>query len=124
MIYNCAYRQAIYESGYTYYKRIIGHGLDNDARVVSAGFVLVRPGGNAWDVVARVGELNRVGPEPDHSVAPLPQDLASLDIRYSFMSKLGTFDVGAGYERREIMATGAESSDTRGFLQWRYDWGR
>ena len=99
MRYNCAYRQAIYDSGYTYYKRVIGHGLDNDARVVSAGFVIVLPEGNTWDVVARVGELNRVGPEFDHSVAPLPQDLASLDIRYAFHSKVGTFDIGAGYGR-------------------------
>ena len=31
---------------------------------------------------------------------------------------------GAGFERREIVATGEETSDTRGFLSWRYDWGR
>ena len=32
--------------------------------------------------------------------------------------------VGAGFERREDVATGEETSDTRGFLSWRYDWGR
>ncbi len=122
--YNCAYYQAIYQSGYTYYGRIIGHGLDNDARVVSAGIVAVLPEGGAWDVVARAGELNRVGVDPDHSVAPQPQDLLSIDIRYAFPTRLGTFELGAGFERREIKATGAETSDTRGFLQWRHDWGR
>ena len=116
--YGCAYRNSLYPSGYTYYGRIIGHGLDNDARVVSAGFIVVNPDGNAWNVVARLGEINRVGPDANHSVAPLPQDLASIDVQYSFPSRLGTFDLGAGYERREELASGIETSDTRGFLRW------
>ena len=49
--YNCAYRQAIYASGYTYHGRIVGHGLDNDARVVSAGLVVVGESGNSWEFV-------------------------------------------------------------------------
>ena len=67
--YNCAYRHHIYESGYTYNKRIIGHGLDNDARVVSAGVVVVTEAGNSWEVLGRFGDLNRVGNDADHSVA-------------------------------------------------------
>jgi len=118
VLYGCGYRQSIYESGYTYYGRIIGHGLDNDGRVVSAGIVVVNPEGNTWNVVTRLGEVNRVGPDPNHSVAPLPQDLASIDIQYTFLSKIGTFDIGAGFERREEIASGIETSDTRGFIRW------
>ncbi|MDH4073426.1 MAG: capsule assembly Wzi family protein [Gammaproteobacteria bacterium] len=117
--YGCAYRNTnLYPAGYTYYRRIIGHGLDNDALVYSAGFIVVNADGNAWNVLARLGELNRVGPDANHSVAPLPQDLASIDIQYSFPSRIGTFDLGAGYERREELASGIETSDTRGFLRW------
>ncbi len=118
VLYGCAYRQGIYQSGYTYYGRIIGHGLDNDARVVSAGVVVVSADGRAWQAVGRIGELNRVGSDPNHSVAVNPEDLASIDLQYSFPSKIGTFDIGAGYERREELASGIESSDTRGFLRW------
>ena len=118
VLYGCAYRQGIYQSGYTYYGRVIGHGLDNDARVVSAGAVVVGADGRSWQVVGRIGELNRVGSDPNHSVAVNPEDLASIDLQYSFPSKIGTFDIGAGYERREELASGIESSDTRGFLRW------
>jgi hypothetical protein len=123
--FNGAYRHGIYQSGYNYYRRIIGHGLDNDAYVYSAGFVVVNDTGNAWQVVGRVGDLNRGGgTDEQHSVSTEPADLASIDIQYSFLTRFGTFDIGAGFERREVVATGEETSDTRGFLSWRYDWGR
>ncbi len=69
VLYNCAYRNGIYQSGYNYYGRIVGHGLDNDARVVSAGVVVVSSEGNSWQVLGRFGDLNRVGDDPQHSVA-------------------------------------------------------
>jgi hypothetical protein len=90
--YNCGYRQSIYESGYTYYGRIIGHGLDNDALVYSAGLVIVSSEGNTWQFLGRTGELNRVGADPDHSVAVVPQDLVSFDVQHSRSTKIGRFD--------------------------------
>jgi len=116
--FDCAYRQGIYQSGYTYEGRIIGHGLDNDARVVSAGVVIVGGEGNTWHVLGRTGDLNRVGDDPDHSVAVTPQELLSLDIQHSRSTKIGRFDVGLGYERREDVATAASSSDTRAYVRW------
>jgi hypothetical protein len=118
VLYGCGYRSGIYESGYTYYGRIIGHGLDNDGRVVSAGVVVVNNEGNSWLVLGRIGEVNRVGADVDHSVAVIPQELASIDLQYSFLSKIGTFDIGAGFERREEIVSGIETSDTRGFVRW------
>ncbi len=117
VLYGCAYRQRIYRS-YTYEGRIIGHGLDNDALVYSVGAVVVSEAGNSWQVLGRFGDLNRVGSDPDHSVALVPQELASLDIKYSRNSRIGRFDIGVGFERREILATSANKNDTRGFLQW------
>ena len=116
--FGCGYRHIRYRSGYTYYKRIIGHGLDNDAKVVSAGAVVTTRTGNSWHILGRIGELNRVGADPRHSVAIEPQDLASIDLQYTFLTKVGTFDIGAGFERREEMASGIETSDTRGFIRW------
>ena len=116
--FNCAYRQAIYASGYTYEGRIIGHGLDNDSRVVSAGLVIVTDAGNSWHVQGRVGDLNRVGDDANHSVAVVPQELTSIDIQHSRASRIGRFDLGIGYERREELATAASSSDVRAYLRW------
>ncbi len=116
--YDCGYRQQIYASGYTYYGRIIGHGLDNDGRVVSAGVVAVSAAGNTWQVLARIGDVNRVGTDVGHSVAVEPQDIASLDIQHRRETALGRFDLGIGFERREDVATGVNSRATRGFLRW------
>jgi hypothetical protein len=117
--YNCGYRQAIYKSGYTYYGRIIGHGLDNDGRVVSIGFVGVTPAGNAWHVLGRFGDLNRVGSDVNHTIAVDPEELASIDIQHSRTTSIGRFDIGVGYERREVVATGDSTDDTRAYLRWK-----
>jgi len=118
VLYGCGYRHTIYNSGYTYYGRIIGHSLDNDALVISSGVVVVSAEGNTWQVLGRFGDLNRVGPELQHSVAQVPTEMASIDIQHTRMTKIGRFDIGLGFERREDMATGANTRDARGFLQW------
>ena len=118
VLYGCGYRQRIYQSGYTYYGRIIGHGLDNDALVYSAGVVVVNAEGNTWQFLGRMGELNRVGVDSDHSVAVVPQDLASFDIQHTRNTKIGRFDIGVGYEQREIKLTGNSTDDTRAFISW------
>lgn len=118
VLYNCGYRQSIYQSGYTYRGRVIGHGLDRDAMVTSAGVVVVSEAGNTWQVIGRIGELNRVGAEPDHTVSPFPADMASIDVEHIRATRLGRIKLGFGFERREDLASGASSSDTRAFLQW------
>jgi len=118
VLYGCGYRHTIYNSGYTYYGRIIGHSLDNDALVISSGVVVVSAEGNTWQVLGRFGDLNRVGPELQHSVAQVPTEMVSIDIQHTRMTKIGRFDIGLGFERREDMATGANTRDARGFLQW------
>ena len=118
VLYGCGYRNGIYESGYNYRGRIIGHGLDNDALVYSAGVVVVSAEGNSWQVLGRFGDLNRVGADPQHSVAQFPTEMASIDIQHTRTTKIGQFNIGLGFERREDMATGANTRDGRGFLQW------
>jgi hypothetical protein len=117
-LWNCAYRQIIYRSGYTYRGRIIGHGLDNDARVYSAGGVFVHESGSSWQVLGRYGDLNRVGPDARHTVAVEPTEIVSIDIQHNRVTRIGNFSIGLGFEKLEVLATGADSSDFRGFLQW------
>ncbi len=124
VIYNCAYRNSIYRSGYNYHGRIVGHGLDNDARVVSAGLIVVTEAGNLWQVLGRIGELNRRGDDAQHSVASVAQDLASLDIQHTRETRIGRFEAGLGFERREVTGTGIHSRETRAFLRWVGRWPR
>ena len=60
-IWNCAYNHGIYETGYRYHGRVVGHGLDNDSQVVSTGFVLVSQKDTQWHALIRAGDLNRGG---------------------------------------------------------------
>jgi len=116
--YNCAYNNGIYQSGYRYRGRIIGHGLDNDARVVSAGIVVAEQDGSTWQVLARSGDLNRDGGFGNNTVAPVAQKLASLDLEYNRMTKFGQFQVGLGYERIEDVASSTKDGTARAFLRW------
>jgi hypothetical protein len=119
-IFNCGYRQAIYASGYTYRGRIIGHGADNDARLVSAGWVMVDDSDTQWRALFRYGDLNRGGGiDSVHTLTPTPQEIASLDISHSRVFDFGVVDLGVGHEKINDSASGDTLSETRFYLQWR-----
>ena len=119
-IFNCAYNHSIYQTGYRYRDRSIGHGADNDARVVSAGLSLVDASETEWHVLLRYGKLNRGGPPDDtNTLTPAPQDTVSIDVTHGRLFLFGRVDFGIGIEVIDDAATGASSEDFRGFLQWR-----
>lgn len=111
--FNCAYNHGIYQTGYRYRGRAVGHGADNDARLLSVGLMLIGEAGTRWNVLARYGELNRGGaPDARHSLTPVSEDLASLDVSWTRGFRYGVIELGAGAER-------TADTDFRGYLQWR-----
>ncbi len=119
-IFNCVYNHGIYQTGYRFRSRSIGHGADNDARIISVGIVLVDADDIQWRGLARFGALNRGGPpDPFNTLTSTKQDIASIDLSHSRAFSFGVIDVGAGYEQVDDIATGASSSDGRLYLQWR-----
>lgn len=119
-IFNCAYRQSIYRSGYTYRGRIIGHGADNDARLVSVGWLMVDERDSQWRALFRFGDLNRGGsPDSVHTLTTTPQEIASIDISHSRVFSFGVLDLGIGFEQTDDLASNSSSSDERLYLQWR-----
>lgn len=119
-IYNCAYNHGIYTTGYRYRGRSIGHGADSDAEVMSVGLALVDAENTQWRAIARFGELNRDGAsDPNHTLTPTPQDIASVDLSHSRRFWFGTVDLGAGYEEIDDSVSGATVDDVRFFAQWR-----
>lgn len=113
---DCAYRNSVYPQGYTYRGRMLGHALDNDGRMLSVGALLVRPGGDAWNLLLRRIEPNRLGAVPDtaHAISPSPARVEDLQVGYA----RGRLRVGAGY----VTSAGAsrlEASGWHGFLEWR-----
>ncbi|MGI9237459.1 MAG: capsule assembly Wzi family protein, partial [Woeseiaceae bacterium] len=119
-IFDCAYTNSIYESGYTFRGRIIGHGADSDARLISAGWIMVDGDDNQWRALIRTGDLNRGGsPDARHTLTQTPQDIVSLDVSHSRVFSFGVIDIGAGYEDVDDRASGTSISDGRLYLQWR-----
>lgn len=112
--YDCAYNHGIYQTGYRYRGRAIGHGSDNDSLMLSTGLFLVGPDDSQWQLLARYGELNRGGmPDPRNTLTMTRQDLASLDLMHSRTFQYGVIDVGLGAERLD------SDTDARAFIQWR-----
>lgn len=117
--FNCAYNHTIYRTGYRYRGRVIGHGADNDARLISAGLILVDADETQWRLLSRVGELNRGGAiDTRNTVTSSPQDVFSLDLSYVRRFNYGVVDMGLGLEH--LSSTGVESrNEARVYLQWR-----
>jgi len=117
---NNAYNHSIYRTGLRYRGRVIGHGIDNDSRVISTGLMLVNDEETQWNALFRFGALNRAGvPDERNSLTPTKQDIISLDISHSRVFKYGQIDVGLGFERIDDIASNDSSTETRAFLQWR-----
>lgn len=117
---NCAYNHGIYRTGYRYRTRSIGHGADNDARLVSVGLTAVDEAEREWTAVLRFGELNRIGsPDPRNTVTPTPQDTFSIDVRHSRAFDIGEFSIGVGFEAIDDEASNSSNDDFRAFVQWR-----
>ena len=120
-LWNCAYNHGIYETGYRYHGRVIGHGTDNDSQVVSTGFVLVSQKDTQWHALVRSGDLNRGGPlDIRNSLTPYPVELTSIDLTHSrSLGKMGWLDIGLGYEMTTDGLTDEDHDDARGFITWR-----
>lgn len=118
--FNCAYNHAIYQTGYRYRGRAIGHGTDNDALVGSLGLVLVTENSHQFRALFRSGELNRGGPaDQRNTLTPTPLDLTSLDLSYARPIGKSHVEIGIGYEQLEDPAISGDTNNTRAFVQWR-----
>lgn len=119
-LFNCAYNNAIYQTGYRYRGRSIGHGVDNDARVISVGLVAIDAEQSEWNAVLRFGGLNRGGsPDPANSLTPTREDIVAIDVRHARVFSFGELSLGLGYESIDDEVEGATTDDFRAFLQWR-----
>ena len=118
-LYNCGYNHGIYQTGYRYRGRSIGHGADNDAELVSVGLSLVDAAETEWRLLVRSGTLNADGaPDPANTLTPTPQDIASIDVTHSRAFRFGVIEIGAGYESIDDAASGESSDDGRIYVQW------
>jgi len=120
--FNCAYNHGIYETGYRYRGRVVGHGAENDSLIGTLGMVLVTEYGREFRALLRTGEINRGGPpDPRNTLTATPLNLVSADLSYSMSIGNSRIELGVGYEELEDPAGLVTNDDTRAYLQWRYN---
>jgi len=119
-LFNCAYNHGIYQTGYRYRSRSLGHAADNDSRLISLGAILVDTRDIQWRALIRYGALNRGGaPDVRNSLTPTRQDIVSFDLSHSRVFSSGVIDVGAGFESVDDTTSSVTTSDGRLYIQWR-----
>lgn len=120
VFFNCAYNNSIYQTGYRYRGRTVGHNADNDSRIVSTGITFIDDRDHEWSATVRVGELNRAGaPDLRNTLTETKQDIFSLDVRHSRVFSMGEVTLGLGFESVDDDVGAASDDDFRAFLQWR-----
>ncbi len=118
--FNCAYNHSIYQTGYRYRGRAVGHGADNDTLIMSVGALLVDSAEIQWQGLLRYGELNRGGaPDNRNTLTPTKQTLLSFDLVHSRAFRFGVIELGVGFEQLDDEVSGTSDSSGRGYLQWR-----
>jgi hypothetical protein len=119
-IFDLAYNHPeIYQTGYRYYGRVVGHGADNDARIGSLGVIFTNTDATTWEFLFRTGELNRKREfDERNSLTPTPQDIVSADIRFGTSTRFGRIELGVGYEEIDDAVSGMKKDDSRAFLSW------
>lgn len=117
---NCGYNNGIYQTGYRYKGRSIGHSADNDAEIFSVGGVAVQPDGDVYQGVLRFGDLNRVGAaDAQNTVTATPAEYIEIELSHRKALDIGEFEIGVGLSQFKDVASDQEQNDTRVFVGWR-----
>jgi hypothetical protein len=121
---NLCYNSGIFEEGYRYRKRTIGHTFDNDSSVFSLGGILIDNSSATWTAKLNYGRLNRDDQgqrDPEqirNTVAKEKTNYAEIMFDYTRSTRFGEFRLGAGYDYREIDRTGTTEDNVQVFLEW------
>lgn len=121
--WNCAYNHSVYETGYRYFGRTIGHTADNDSRIGTMGWILVDEDASSWQGQVRYGHLNRGGAlDPANSLTPLREEIVHVELIHNRVTRFGQFGLGISYEAVDSVFTSRSSNEARAFIQWRSDY--
>ena len=116
---NSAYNHFLFQTGYRYNGRSIGHPLDGDGLSFSLGSTLVQSAGHTWNLSLRHMEINRIGsPDSRHTLSATPQELMDIQISHERLFAFGSIYAGIGYSQLDDELTGLKTSEVSGFVRW------
>lgn len=106
--FDYAYNHLIYKDGYRYHGQAIGHSMDNDGIMLSAGALLAQESGSLWNLLARWIHLNRDGGGLN-SVSASGAKLWDLQLDNSREIMGINLDIGAGVTFSEAPEGGGDA---------------
>lgn len=115
-IFNGAYNHDIYQTGYRYYNRSIGHTLDNDGRMASLGALLIGVDDTLWRLQLQFGEFNRDGNRPN-SIAAGAEDFQRIQLGVDLPLTNSRLSIDLGMLRREPVGQDSEDDAFVG-IRW------
>ncbi len=120
--YGCAYNHGIYTDGYRYRGRVIGHSLDTDGAMLSAGALFLTRRGHTWQLLARAAEINR-SDNSRNTLSPKKQEVTTLGISYTHDLSFGYLSIGVEEERSETVTSGFQGDESRAYDRFRWEIG-
>ncbi|MEJ2652866.1 MAG: capsule assembly Wzi family protein [Gammaproteobacteria bacterium] len=111
-LYNYAYHHHIYQSGYTYYGRIIGHSLGGDGRIATLGLLVDTAANKTWELL-----LRRIEPERDVATSPV---IHSVELSHGFTWGDQTINLRLAELRSHT--PGATDFETQADAQWQWSY--
>lgn len=119
--YNTTYNHGIYRSGYRYRDRSLGHGADNDSRIVTLGLLLSDRHARSWQLTGRLAEFNRddSGLNP---FSPRHQEYGSLALRHERPFGEGLITVDVGLHHTRLVAEDSSDTDASLAFMWQRGW--
>ena len=115
----CAYNHTVYQTGYRYRGRVIGHAAEGDGLMFSLGGLFVSEDGNSWHTLARRIVLNR-GNDPRNTLVDEKTEIMNIELSHKRSFKFADLDFGVGYDWIEDKMTGATDNSARGFVRWQW----
>jgi hypothetical protein len=101
--FNCAYEHGIYQTGYRYEDRSIGHGMDGQGTSYSLGSMWMRGQDRTWQLSLRHIDTNQGdSPTSGHTIAPTGVQVDEILATHARPLWIGTLRVGLGY--RDVSA--------------------
>lgn len=119
--YNTVYNHGIYHSGYRYRDKSLGHGADNDSKILTLGLLLSDRNAHGWQLTARHTDLNR-DDAGLNTFSPRHAKSSSLALRHERPLYAGRVTVDIGLHHTRMVAEDTRDTDPSLAVMWERGW--
>ncbi|MFQ5511176.1 MAG: capsule assembly Wzi family protein [Candidatus Krumholzibacteriia bacterium] len=124
--FNVVYNHSIYQTGYRYRGRAVGHGLDGDSRLLSFGATLIDSRDGSYHLRYHRANVNRDGASATdrsansrHTVSASAETVHVVEIEAELPTRLGVFGAGVWWQDDGPNTPHGLRPETGGRLSWR-----